>query len=69
MISEVDADGNGTVDFDEFRTMLTKRMLENETLEIAKQAYKVSSLLVVVVVVVVVFVLAYKVRFFYLLNV
>lgn len=41
MINEVDADGNGTIDFKEFLTMMAKKMHETDTEEELKQAFKV----------------------------
>lgn len=31
MINEIDEDGNGTVDFDEFLIMMSKKMKENDS--------------------------------------
>ena len=31
MIKEIDEDGNGTVDFDEFLIMMSKKMKENDS--------------------------------------
>ncbi|KAJ4460240.1 putative Calmodulin-related protein [Paratrimastix pyriformis] len=41
MINEVDADGNGTIDFPEFLTMMSRKMKDTETEEEIKEAFKV----------------------------
>jgi calmodulin len=37
----VDVDGNGTIDFDEFLTMMSKKMRETDRDEEIRQAFKV----------------------------
>lgn len=41
MISEVDADGNGTVDFPEFLTMMARKMGEKDSDDELKAAFEV----------------------------
>jgi Ca2+-binding EF-hand superfamily protein len=41
MINEVDADGNGTIDFPEFLTMMARKMRDTDTEEEIKEAFKV----------------------------
>jgi len=41
MINEVDADGNGTIDFTEFLTMMTKHMKEADNDQELREAFKV----------------------------
>ncbi|XP_054822260.1 calmodulin-like protein 11 isoform X1 [Prosopis cineraria] len=41
MISEVDADGNGTIEFAEFLTLMAKKMKETDAEEELKEAFKV----------------------------
>ena len=41
MINEVDADGNGTIDFPEFLTMMAKKMKNNDSEEEILEAFKV----------------------------
>ena len=41
MIDEVDADGNGTIDFPEFLTMMAKKMKNNDSEEEILEAFKV----------------------------
>lgn len=41
MISEVDADGNGTVDFPEFLTMMARKLGEKDSDEELKAAFEV----------------------------
>ena len=41
MIHEVDCDGNGTVDFDEFLLMLQRKMKDSDTEEELRQAFRV----------------------------
>eukprot|EP00058_Branchiostoma_floridae_P007765 XP_002593253.1 hypothetical protein BRAFLDRAFT_87234 [Branchiostoma floridae] len=41
MISEVDADGNGTIDFSEFITMMARKMKDTDTEEEIKEAFRV----------------------------
>lgn len=41
MISEVDKDGNGTIDFDEFLILMAKNSNEGEEEEDIKRAFKV----------------------------
>jgi len=41
MINEVDPDGNGTVDFPEFLTMMARKMREIDAEEEIKEAFKV----------------------------
>jgi calmodulin len=40
MVNEVDADGNGTVDFAEFLTMMARRMKDTDGQEEIKDAFK-----------------------------
>ncbi|KAL3873879.1 hypothetical protein ACJMK2_036962 [Sinanodonta woodiana] len=40
MIREVDVDGNGTIDFDEFLQMMGRKMKETDTEEEIKEAFK-----------------------------
>ncbi|ELT91434.1 hypothetical protein CAPTEDRAFT_146942 [Capitella teleta] len=41
MINEVDEDGNGTIDFDEFLTMMERKMKETDTEEEMREAFRV----------------------------
>ncbi|KAH9289653.1 hypothetical protein KI387_033770, partial [Taxus chinensis] len=41
MISEVDADGNGTIDFNEFLNLMARKMKETDTDEELREAFKV----------------------------
>jgi len=41
MINEVDADGNGTIDFPEFLTMMARKMKDSESEDEIKEAFKV----------------------------
>ncbi|KAG0249048.1 hypothetical protein BG011_009629 [Mortierella polycephala] len=41
MVNEVDADGNGTIDFPEFLTMMARKMVDTESEEEIKEAFKV----------------------------
>jgi calmodulin len=41
MINEVDADGNGTIDFPEFLTMMARKMKDTDINEELMQAFKV----------------------------
>jgi len=41
MINEVDADKDGTIDFEEFLCMMTKHMKESDTDQELKEAFKV----------------------------
>jgi len=41
MINEVDADGNGTIDFPEFLTMMARKMRATDSEEEIKEAFKV----------------------------
>jgi calmodulin len=41
MINEVDADGNGTIDFPEFLTMMARKMRDSDTQDEIKEAFKV----------------------------
>ena len=41
MINEVDADGNGTIDFSEFLTMMARKMKDTDSEEEIKEAFKV----------------------------
>lgn len=41
MINEVDADGNGTIDFPEFLTMMSRKMKDTESEEEIREAFKV----------------------------
>ncbi|XP_010279286.1 PREDICTED: calmodulin-like protein 11 [Nelumbo nucifera] len=41
MISEVDADGNGTIEFGEFLTLMARKMKETDAEEELKEAFKV----------------------------
>lgn len=42
MINEVDADGNGTIDFPEFLTMMARKMKNTDSEEEIREAFKVS---------------------------
>ena len=44
MINEVDADGNGTIDFPEFLTMMARKMKDTDSEEEIKEAFRVSVL-------------------------
>jgi len=41
MINEVDADGNGNIDFPEFLTMMARKMKDTDSEEEIKEAFKV----------------------------
>ena len=41
MINEVDSDGNGTIDFPEFLTMMARKMQDTDTEEEIREAFKV----------------------------
>jgi calmodulin len=41
MINEVDADGNGTIDFPEFLTMMARKMSDTDSEDETKEAFKV----------------------------
>ena len=41
MINEVDVDGNGTIDFPEFLTMMARKMRDTDSEEEIKEAFKV----------------------------
>src|ERR1700685_3767441 len=41
MINEVDADGNGEIDFPEFLTMMARKMKDTDSEEQIKEAFKV----------------------------
>jgi len=41
MINEVDADGNGVIDFPEFLTMLARKMRDTDSEEEIREAFKV----------------------------
>ena len=41
MINEVDADGNGTIDFPEFLTMMARKMKDTDSEEEIMEAFKV----------------------------
>ncbi|PVU88843.1 hypothetical protein BB559_004241 [Furculomyces boomerangus] len=41
MINEIDADGNGTIDFPEFLTLMARKMKDTDTEEEIKEAFKV----------------------------
>lgn len=41
MINEVDVDGNGTIDFDEFLNMMAKKMKETDSEEELREAFRV----------------------------
>ena len=41
MINEVDADGNGVIDFPEFLTMMARKMRDTDSEEEIKEAFKV----------------------------
>ena len=41
MINEVDTDGNGTIDFPEFLTMMARKMTETDTEDELKEAFRV----------------------------
>ncbi|RUS78962.1 hypothetical protein EGW08_013264, partial [Elysia chlorotica] len=41
MINEVDADGNGTIDFPEFLTMMARKMKDTDTEEELREAFRV----------------------------
>merc|ERR1712066_812719 len=42
MINEVDADGNGTIDFPEFLSLMSRKMKDTDTEEELVEAFKVS---------------------------
>ena len=42
MINEVDADGNGTIDFPEFLSLMARKMKDTDTEEELIEAFKVS---------------------------
>ena len=41
MINEVDADGNGTIDFPEFLTLMVRKMKDTDSEEAIEEAFKV----------------------------
>jgi len=41
MIHEVDQDGSGTIDFPEFLTLMSRKMLDTDTEEEIKEAFRV----------------------------
>uniref|UniRef100_A0A8C9YFV5 EF-hand domain-containing protein n=1 Tax=Sander lucioperca TaxID=283035 RepID=A0A8C9YFV5_SANLU len=41
MINEVDADGNGTIDFPEFLTMMARKMKDTDSEEEIREAFRV----------------------------
>ncbi|ELU00395.1 hypothetical protein CAPTEDRAFT_170361 [Capitella teleta] len=41
MVNEVDSDGNGTIDFDEFLIMMAKKMKETDSEEELREAFRV----------------------------
>ena len=41
MINEVDADGNGTIDFAEFLTMMARKMKDTDSEEEIREAFRV----------------------------
>merc|ERR1719333_216569 len=41
MINEVDADGNGTIDFTEFLSLMARKMKDTDTEEELREAFKV----------------------------
>lgn len=41
MVNEVDADGNGTIDFPEFLTMMARKMKDTDSEEEIREAFKV----------------------------
>ena len=41
MINEVDADGNGTIDFPEFFSLMTRKMKDTDTEEELVEVFKV----------------------------
>lgn len=41
MINEVDSDGNGTIDFPEFLTMMARKMKDTDSEEEIKEAFRV----------------------------
>ena len=43
MINEVDADGNGTIDFPEFLSLMARKMKDTDTEEELIEAFKVSA--------------------------
>ncbi len=43
MIKEVDANGDGTIDFPEFLNLMAKKMQDTDTEDDLKEAFKVSS--------------------------
>ena len=43
MINEVDADGNGTIDFPEFLNLMARKMKDTDTEEELIEAFKVSA--------------------------
>lgn len=41
MVNEIDADGNGTIDFPEFLTMMARKMKDTDSEEEIKEAFRV----------------------------
>ena len=41
MINEVDADGSGSIDFEEFKTLMHKKIISSDTEEDLREAFKV----------------------------